>query len=169
MQFFILLVGILQSPSLDNAIVEFEVTHMSVLKVEGTFDHIRGEVKQVGDDEWLIRGSIDVRSIDTSNKSRDEMILTEQYLDADNYPAIVFEGRLVRKNELILATIDIEIRGIYLQLTFELIENEGILISSPITFKRSDIGLDFGLMDSLIGNEVAIVIHSGMSKAILDK
>ncbi len=162
-QFFLLLaIGFLQNPSLENAKVTFELTHMGVLKVEGTFDQLTGEIQQVGENEWLIIGQVDVRSIDTDNDSRDETILTEQYLDAENYPTIPFAARLLRNGELLSVIIDVELRGIDFQLSGELHEEGKELISSPITFKRSEIGLDFGLMDTLIGDEITVVITAGM-------
>ncbi|WP_436518002.1 YceI family protein [Ekhidna sp. To15] len=167
--FLLLAIAFFQNPSLENAKVNFEVTHMGVLKVEGEFDELTGEFRQVGDKEWLIAGEVDVRSIDTDNDSRDETILTEQYLNAENYPNIPFEARLVRKGQSISLNIDLELRGIGFQLAGELREEDGVLISSPITFKRSDIGLDFGLMDTLIGDEIAIVINSGIGSNILEK
>ncbi|MEP1035655.1 YceI family protein [Ekhidna sp.] len=160
--FLLLAFGFVQNPSLENAKITFEVTHMGVLKVEGKFDELTGEIRQVGDNEWRISGEADVRSVDTNNDSRDETILTEQYLDADNFPVIPFEARLVRKGALFSITIELELRGIGFQLTGELQEEDSILASLPITFKRSDIGLDFGLMDALIGDEITLVIDSGI-------
>lgn len=152
-----------QETTLENAVVSFEITHMGVLTVEGQFDELNGELKPISENEWLIEGEVDVSSIDTGNSTRDETILTEQYLDAANFPVIPFEARLYRKNETWSLTIDLEIRGIGLQLEGNLKEGEQ-LISESISFKRSDIDLDFGLMDSLIGDEIKIVIDSGMLK-----
>lgn len=167
--FLVLAFGFFQNPPFENAKVFFEVTHMGVLKVEGSFDELTGEVRQVGDSEWLITGEVDVRSIDTDNDSRDETILTQQYLDAENFPVIPFSARLVHENDQFSVAIDLELRGIGFLLTGELHEENGILVSAPITFKRSEIGLDFGLMDTLIGDEITVKISSGIDSKILDE
>ncbi len=154
-----------QDSTLENAVVTFEITHMGVLTVEGQFDELNGEMKQIAEGEWLIQGEVDVKSIDTGNATRDETILTEQYLDAENFPTIPFEAKLNKKNERWTLTIDLRIRGIEFQLEGNLKETEQ-LISEPITFKRSDIDLDFGLMDSLIGDEIKIIIDSGVKRRL---
>lgn len=166
--FSLLLIGasLFQGPSLEDAIVSFEISHMGVLTVEGQFDEVRGQIKQASKSEWLIEGEVDVTSIDTGNSTRDETILTEQYLNAESFPTIPFKAQLTKSSEKMSITIDLKLRGADLQLMGELKEENGKLVSESITFKRSDIGLDFGLMDSLIGDEITINIDSGIKRRL---
>lgn len=158
-----------QSLTLEDAVVSFEISHMGVLTVEGQFNKVKGELTRTSLSEWSISGSLEVSSIDTKNTTRDKTILTEQYLDAENYPEIPFVAKLKKSDEKILIVIDLSIRGIEFQLSGLLIEKNEKLISEAITFKRSEIGLDFGLMDSLIGDEITLEIDSGIGSGELDR
>ncbi len=157
-----------QSPSLDNATVTFEIMHMGVLKVDGLFDEVNGEINRISDQEWSIVGEVDPRSISTGNSTRDETILGEQYLNIEDYPTIPFEVRVRKEGEKHFANIDFELRGIEMVLAGSLYEKDFRLVSEPIIFKRSEVGLDFGLMDSLIGDEITIVVKSGIALEDLD-
>ena len=125
---YILLFGTcyLQVPNLDRAHVDFEVSHLGVLKVEGRFDQIAGEFNQEGE-TWTIKGYVDVKSIDTGNDSRDETVLTEQYLNADTYPTIPFQAEL----DLTKKTLSVEasIRGLTLEFETRLRKVNGELVS----------------------------------------
>ena len=147
---------------LEGVSVSFEISHLGALTVEGRFTKVEADVTRISPDKWEITGSIDICSVDTGNSTRDETILGEQYLNAEIYPVIPFEAKLAMTDEIKAMEIDLEVRGITFQLTGELFEEGGVLISKPIAFKRSDIGLDFGLMDSLIGDEIIIVIQTGV-------
>lgn len=157
-----------QSLTLEDAVVSFEISHMGVLTVEGQFNKVRGELTRTSLSEWSISGSLDVSSIDSKNSTRDKTILTEQYLDAGAYPEIPFNAILSQSDEKILIVIDLSIRGNEFQLTGAMIQKNEKLISEAITFKRSEIGLDFGLMDSMIGDEITLVIDSGIRLDELD-
>lgn len=157
-----------QSEKLEEVSVAFEITHMGALTVEGSFAQIEAEMTKASATEWKIEGQIDVSSIDTSNNSRDETLLTEQYLNVEEYPVIPFEAQLVLAGKKVEVVIDLEIRGIQAQLIGELYEEEGKLVSYPMTLDRGEIGLDFGLMDTLIGDEIRVVINSGIELSDLD-
>lgn len=157
-----------QSQKLEEASVSFEVTHLGALTVEGHFAQIETEMTKVSAAEWRIKGEIDVSSIDTYNDSRDETLLTEQYLNVKEFPTIPFEARLFSAGKKVEVMIDLEIRGIQTQLIGELYEEEGKLVSQQMTLDRGEIGLDFGLMDSLIGDEIRVVINSGIELSDLD-
>ncbi|WP_462254252.1 YceI family protein [Ekhidna sp.] len=157
-----------QIQSLENAAVTFKVAHMGVLKVEGKLDDVKGEITRISDQEWSIVGEVDPSSISTGNSTRDETILGEQYLNIEDYPAIPFEVRVRKDGEKYFANIDLQLRGIEMALAGSLYEKGLRLVSEPIIFKRSEVGLDFGLMDSLIGDEITIVIKSGIAFDDLD-
>ena len=159
---YILLFGAcyLQVPSLNHAHVSFELSHLGVLKVEGGFDKITGEFHQEGE-VWMINGHIDVKSINTGNDSRDETVLTEQYLNAEEYPEIPFQAEL----NLTKGTLAVEaaIKGLPLKFETRLRKVDDELVSDPVVIDREEIGLDFGTMDTLIGDEITFVIHSGIN------
>lgn len=162
----ILLLGGLffQQQKLEEVSVSFEITHLGALTVEGGFTDVDVRISKLSASEWKILGTVTVSSVDTGNENRDRTILGEQYLDAETYPVIPFDAKVKMVGEKKEIEIDLELRGISFQLTGELVNVNGKLKSRPITFKRSAINLDFGLMDSLIGDDVTIVI-STMAKS----
>ncbi|MEO9482659.1 MAG: YceI family protein [Ekhidna sp.] len=153
----------LQDPSLNKASISFEIMHMGVLKVEGKFDGVSGEIRRLGKNDWVIEGEVDVQSIDTGNAARDQTILGPQYLDVESHPVIPFVAQMKIFEEKGKITVDLEIRGLKLKICGAVYEVGGKLVSNRIRFKRSDMGLDFGLMDSLVGNEITFIIDSGIA------
>ncbi len=165
----VLLTGSIQSSDLSNSKIHFKIGHLGVLKVTGTFDEIEANLEKTGSNSWFSKGNVVVKSIDTGSSSRDKTILTEQYFDANAYPTIPFEATVYIKDKTPQLTVNLRVRGNDLQLVFELIQKDGWLISKPAKFSRSKIGLDFGGMDTLIGDEVEIIVHSGIRyKSIFD-
>lgn len=162
---FFLLQPLVQTPTLDKAFIHFQIKHMGVLTVEGTLDEADGEFEET-ENGWKIVGEIDVSSISTGNSSRDQTILTEQYLNATMFPTIPFTAKIVRGDSLFLS-VDATIRGLTLSFTSLLKSTEHGLISEPIVIDRQLIGLDFGAMDTLIGDEITLVIHSRIKESDL--
>ncbi len=164
---YTLLIGAyyLQVPNLDHAHISFEISHLGVLKVEGKFNQIQGEFRKEGG-IWMIEGSIDAKSISTGNASRDKTVLTDQYLNADKYPTIPFIAKLDTSGEGLIMIVEAEVRGLPLEFSvpLEMVENE--LVSQPVVIDRTSIGLDFGAMDALIGDEITFVIYSGIKKRL---
>ena len=143
-----------------NAHVTFKISHMSVLSVEGNFEEIDVSISRESKHVWIAKGAVVAGSIQTGNTSRDETILTEQYLNVEAYPAMPFEAEIKRNKEEILMTVNLQIRGIPVTLNSTLELQNGEFVSKPIIISREEIGLDFGAMDSLIGDEIELVIHT---------
>lgn len=136
--------------------IAFELTHLGVLKVNGQFRDFSGIF--VFDDEKLIQveSKIEVKSIDTEDKSRDQSLVDEGYLNAKEYPFIHFKSVTVENN---LITGMLNIKGVEknIETPFHLIKNKELFeltISTEIS--RMDFNLDFGAMDALIGDRIQI-------------
>lgn len=164
---FFLLSSTNQSSDLSNAYVSFEVSHLGVLTVEGSFSEITGELRQEGG-IWLAEGEIKVESINTGNTTRDRTILTLPYLNEDEYPTIPFKIRMDLSSDAVAIQIDGQIRGLPFEIASQLVVVDNQLVSLPITVDRKAIGLDFGSMDALIGNEITLVIHTGLKPEMID-
>ncbi|WP_420317422.1 YceI family protein [Ekhidna sp.] len=147
-----------------NAHVTFEISHMGVLTVEGSFKEINVQINRVSDNQWIATGEVDASSIQTGNSSRDETILTEQYLNVEEYPTVPFKAIINRDKRVFQMDVEIEIRGIPVTLKSALEQKNERFVSKTITISRKEIGLDFGAMDSLIGDEIALVIHPRISE-----
>lgn len=159
------LLALLSNPEQEviNAHVTFEISHMGVLTVEGIIEEIQIKLRRKSKDLWIATGEIDARSIQTGNANRDETIQTEQYLNVKTYPSIPFKAT-IRKNELDLSIkVDLELRGIPVAINSVLEISNGKLVSKPVIISRSEIGLDFGAMDTLIGDEIELVIRPDLN------
>ncbi len=150
-----------QSLNLNNTIIHFSISHLGVLEVNGTLDQVEGNAEKIAVDRWHIRGRVSAQNIRTGNASRDKTIQTEQYLNVEKYPYIPFEATLfLDDNNEPHLHVALNLRGIDLNLDFELEVSEGTIVSRPLVISREKIGLDFGGMNALIGDEIEIVIHS---------
>lgn len=80
--------------------VGFSVKHMMISKAKGTFDNF--DAKIVADAEDLtdaqIELSIDVASINTRNKDRDDHLRSADFFDAENHPKITFVATDIKKS-----------------------------------------------------------------------
>ncbi len=146
---------ILLSPA--NTTIEFEIKHLSVLTVKGSFDEFSGSLVKK-DDSWMISGLIASTSINTRNTKRDETLRSEAYFDVEQYPEISFGGSGEQIEEGLEITGLLILKNLSAELSFQLLEKDRQLISDRIKLSRTEIGLSFDSMDMLIGDEVIIQI-----------
>lgn len=104
--------------------IEFQVKHLMVFKVKGSFTQFNVELSGDLDDLSSLKGSasIDVKSIDTNQEDRDNHLRTNDFFDADNYPEVKFEIKEVTKDKV---TGDLTIKGVTNEETFDL-DFEGV-------------------------------------------
>ncbi|AYU56021.1 YceI family protein [Staphylococcus debuckii] len=98
--------------------IEFQVKHLMVSKVKGSFTQFNVELSGDLDDLSSLKGSasIDVKSIDTNQADRDNHLRTSDFFDADNYPEVKFEIKEVTKDKV---TGDLTIKGVTNEETFD--------------------------------------------------
>lgn len=137
--------------------IEFEVSHLGVLSVSGEFRLFSGSMIQAGQG-WTIQGNITVRSISTGSAERDSTLMQAQYLDAKNFKSIAFSGKAVRQNKVVSVTGSLTIRGKTKSISFILDETKQNFVSKDLIINRSFFELDFGGMDSLVGNEIKVTM-----------
>jgi polyisoprenoid-binding protein YceI len=76
-------------PSHSN--VGFEVKHMGIATVRGTFRKFEGTVDATGKAPRL-EGTVEVASIDTGEENRDGHLKAPDFFDADRYPQITLHS-----------------------------------------------------------------------------
>ncbi len=140
-----------------NSTIEFEVSHLSVLSVKGTFEEFSG-ILLVKGDSLIVSGSIKTRSINTKNDSRDETLRSEPYLDIDNYPEILYEGMGEQTSSGFLVSGTLSLKNLKTDVSFELIQDKGVFKSREIILSRKRMGLSFDSMDLLIGDEIRVTL-----------
>ncbi|WP_298761419.1 YceI family protein [uncultured Psychroserpens sp.] len=140
-----------------KARVEFKVSHLGVLTVNGVFTEFDGEIILNNGNVFMLKGNVYVKSINTNEKARDKILLSEPYLDEKTYPILHFQSSNVDKASKMIAgelTIKNEKRSI--EMPYEILDDQ---IDITTRISRKDFNLDFGSMNGLIGDSIEIEIH----------
>lgn len=155
--------------------IDFSVKHMMVSKVKGTFHDFEVGIKADPEDLTTaeINVNIDVASIDTRNKQRDDHLRNADFFDVENNPKMTFKSKAVKK----IADDEYEVTG---DLTIANTTNEETLkvsfegqgqdpwgnkvfgFSAAGKINRSDYGITYNAAletgGVLIGDEIKITI-----------
>jgi polyisoprenoid-binding protein YceI len=83
---------------LGHSTVQFKVKHMAIANVSGTFNTFEGQVKSEGNDfeNAAVSFKIEAQSLSTNNKERDQHLRSELFFDTQQFPHLIFAGRLVK-------------------------------------------------------------------------
>jgi len=107
----------------DHACATFAVRHFMISNVVGLFGKMTGFVEFDPPDiaRLSAEAEIDVSSISTGNKARDEHLLSPDFLDAAKFPKIMFKttGVEATGNNRGKVTEDVTIRGMTRPISFE--------------------------------------------------
>jgi polyisoprenoid-binding protein YceI len=81
--------------------VTFNVTHLSISEVEGTFKVYSGTIQSSANDfaDAAIEFSIDVNSINTDNGMRDKHLKSDDFFNAEKYPQMSLKSTAWKKIE----------------------------------------------------------------------
>jgi len=76
--------------------VFFSIKHMAILNFRGSFSHTHGTV-MVDDNDTLasVTAEIDINSLATRNKERDEHLFKEDFFHLDRYPQMKFKSKKI--------------------------------------------------------------------------
>ncbi len=98
-------------PSHSN--VGFEVRHMGIATVRGTFHTFQGTLDATGDSP-VLAGEVAVSSVDTNDPQRDAHLTAPDFFDAERHPQITFHSTATEQHEdgTITLTGEISIKGI---------------------------------------------------------
>ena len=81
--------------------VQFKVRHLAISNVSGTFKIFQGEVQSEGDDfnNASIHFEMESDSIDTNLPERDGFLKSDNFLNIQKFPKLIFDGKLLKKEE----------------------------------------------------------------------
>src|SRR5215471_1056351 len=101
--------------------VGFSVYEFGVVKVEGNFRDFSSDIfyDPVHPERSHINFTVQVASVQTSSRTRDEKLRGESFFDATHYPTMTFVSTSVaaQPDKLLLVTGDITIRGVTRRVT----------------------------------------------------
>jgi polyisoprenoid-binding protein YceI len=134
----------------------FVARHAMVTKVRGSFTEFAGFF-DLDASNWpasKAQVTIEVASIDTGNKQRDDHLRTNDFLDAPNYPQITFTSTRIEQTakDTFAVTGDLTIKGTTRPVTVEFVYagravdpygNVRIGFEGISTINRSDFGMTF--------------------------
>ena len=90
----------------------------------------------------IIKGSVDVNTLDTDNSLRNWSLKREKYFNAETYPKITFESSSIQVDGNNIAVLgQLTIKGITKKLTFKFSKKENQLIGTT-TLYSSDYGIE---------------------------
>jgi polyisoprenoid-binding protein YceI len=100
----------------DHSVAAFAIRHMGIARVRGMFHKLSGCIYFDADDvsRSSVEAEIEVSSLSTGIKKRDDHVLSEEMLDAPRYPTISFKSTKVVPAGKSRATVhgDLTIHGV---------------------------------------------------------
>lgn len=161
--------------------VRFSVAHMVISEVEGNFSKFDGKVMASADDfsDAEVEFTVDVSSINTDDKKRDEHLLSADFFNVEKFPTIEFKSTSIKKagDNKYKITGDFTMLGVTKEIVIDVTYNgtiddpwgntkAGFKVKANIN--RNDWGLKYNsVMDTggmLIGEEIAIVCNIELVK-----
>jgi len=142
----------------DHSCAAFAIRHMALAHVRGQFTKMQGAIHFDPSDKarTSVEIIIDVSSVNTGIKKRDEHLLTGDFFDAVRYPVITFKSTSVEflKNNRCRVTGNLTIHGTTQPVTFEgeyagprnnpFGDETTIGFSGSATINREDFGIMWG-------------------------
>ena len=158
-----------------HSTVGFAIKHLGISEVRGDFTKFTGTIDYdaAKPEEFKASGTVDVASINTGNKMRDDHLRSGDFFDAAKFPEIKFAVSSVQKDAsgwvvkgqftMHGVTKEIALRGELAGPIQDPMGKTRIGITAATTLNRQDYGLTFnktldkgGLM---IGNDVKISLN----------
>ncbi len=150
--------------------VTFAVRHLVFSKVRGRFTRFRGSLTVEGND-WLctrIMASIEVASVETGDRERDEYLRTSEFLDPAHFPTLEFASKRVERDGRRLRVVgDLSIRGQTREVALAVDEKsrglgERVSFHAETKIDRRDYDLRWGALVEtggfMVGDQIEIAL-----------
>jgi polyisoprenoid-binding protein YceI len=94
--------------------VQFKIKHLGITNVNGKFNTFQGEVLCADEDfsNAEVHAVIEAGSIDTNNAQRDTHLKSPDFFNADKFPVIKFDGKLLKEEDDYVLAGELTIREI---------------------------------------------------------
>lgn len=157
--------------------VKFSVEHLVISEVEGTFKMFNGNIDAPGADFTgsKINFTVDVNSINTDDEKRDGHLKSDDFFNAEKFPAMTFTGTSFKKIKGNMYALEgnLTIRDITKKVTFAVVYGgtvkdpwgnikAGFKASGKIN--RKAYGLKWGAVTeaggAVVGDDVKMIINA---------
>lgn len=141
--------------------VGFEIKHLKLTKVEGSFKQFSGTVDYENGALNALDGSVEISSVDTGIQKRDDHLKANDIFDQAKFPQMSFKMTSFANGKM---NGDLSIKGVSKPVVFDAsIQENGkdLTIIATGTIKRSDFGVvwESNLQDSMVGDELTIKLN----------
>jgi polyisoprenoid-binding protein YceI len=94
--------------------VQFKIKHLGITNVNGKFNTFQGEALSINEDfnEAEVHAIIQAASIDTNNAQRDIHLKSPDFFDAEKFPAIKFNGKVIKDEDDYVLAGELTIRDV---------------------------------------------------------
>lgn len=153
--------------------VGFEIAHLVISSVEGRFNQFAGEIVISDKPETSrVNAKIDMASIDTGMKKRDDHLRGADFFDAGKYPDMTFQSKKITKDGSGIHILgDLTIHGVTKEVTLDgklfgvvkdMSGNDRIAAQASTQINRKDFGLTWNKLieaGPVVGDEVTISLR----------
>jgi polyisoprenoid-binding protein YceI len=155
--------------------VVFKVKHANAAWFKGTFDEVEGTVTldPAAPESGKVTLRIPVDSIDSNDKKRDEHLKNPDFFNSKENPDITFKSTKIAKDgDKLAVTGELAMAGKKKEVTIP-VEKVGegefhgkrVGFSSTFTIKRSEFGMNYGIAQNALGDEVTLMIDLELLQA----
>lgn len=160
--------------------VQFTVPHFVISTVEGRFNDVKGKLVLAPKfNDSTVEATVDINSIDTAVKKRDEDLKGEPFFDVAKYPTMTFKSKkfqgkpeaftLVAAVTIKDVTKDVTFKGAYTGELKDPWGNDRVAMNMSGKVNRKDFHLNYNeqvAIGASVGDEVTIkIIGEGVKKS----
>jgi polyisoprenoid-binding protein YceI len=134
------------------------------MDADGSFKQLAGELRLEGDRPETVVGRVvvQVASIDTGNRMRDNHLRSEYFFDAGRYPEAVFVASGARRDAgRVVVTGELTIRGVTRPLAVPVTVTAGagsIRVQGQLTVNRREFGVAYQSRLNPVNDEVSVTV-----------
>lgn len=153
--------------------VGFEIPHLVISSVEGRFNKFDGAIAlDKSFEKSTFKSSVEIASIDTGEKKRDEHLTSPDFFDAKKFPTMTFVSTGIKGTpEAFQLTGDLTIHGVTKKVTFDSkflgqvkdgYGNQKVAFHGKTKINRKDFGLTWSQAveaGPIVGDDVEISLN----------
>ncbi|MEV8468602.1 YceI family protein [Fluviibacterium sp. DFM31] len=159
----------------EHVVVAFLVKHMGYANVLGRFTEVSGgfEFDPVSTELSAVEVTVEAASLQSDDPARDGHVRSKDFLAAEAHPTFTFTAQGGTAITETTGTVDgtLTLRGVSQPLTLDVTLNQiavypfghrkqTVGISARGMVKRSEFGMDYGIANGLVADEVYLIIEA---------